>query len=177
MITEVWKTIEEFPGYEVSNLGRVRNRGTMRVRKFRWREDQQRLSLELRIPGDRRLKDITVQILVYETFVGPLNKGEYVRFKDGDPKNCAVSNLVIRRHPSSKLSWNQLLDMKRQIIECHRSYGYQSRIARRFDITVQTLVDLDKTYRDEDMEELERAAAAERLQAPGQGETHPEEEW
>lgn len=33
-MTEIWKAIDEFPGHEVSSLGRVRNAGTGRVRKL-----------------------------------------------------------------------------------------------------------------------------------------------
>ena len=32
---EVWKTIENFPMYEVSNLGRVRNKNTKKIFKKR----------------------------------------------------------------------------------------------------------------------------------------------
>ena len=45
MSEEVWKVIEEFPNYSISNIGRVRNSRTQRILKTTTRCDYLRVSL------------------------------------------------------------------------------------------------------------------------------------
>lgn len=103
-MAEIWKMIENFPAYEVSSLGRVRNIiGSRRfppghVLKSRPKTDGPYLVIGLFKDGRRY--PFAVHRLVMDAFVGIRPEGYDRSHIDGDPTNNAVSNLTFE--PASK---------------------------------------------------------------------------
>ena len=83
---EKWKVIEDFPSYEVSDQGRVRNKKTKHVRAFS--NNHGYLQVDL-YPGQ---KTKTVHRLVADAFLGK-HPGMQVNHIDGNKSNNHVSNL------------------------------------------------------------------------------------
>ena len=99
-----WRPIAGWPGYEVSDQGRVRSwKWPGKDRK--WVADYGRgariLSQETRNGyGSVLLSDISrgnrhesVHVLVLETFIGPRPEGHQAAHNDGNRSNCRLSNL------------------------------------------------------------------------------------
>lgn len=89
---EIWKPIylEEFPDYEVSNLGNVRKVGSLRYLKpFTANED---LRVSLYNTRTKKLTSVFVARLVYNSFCGTNKKKFY--FKDGNHLNVQLDNLI-----------------------------------------------------------------------------------
>ena len=96
LATETWKTI---PGlndkYEVSDLGRVRNRNTGRFLTPRYKDGCYMYRMER--PGAGRQRKVnSAAVLVYEAFVGKIPHDHYVQYKDGNRRNFAASNLYLK---------------------------------------------------------------------------------
>lgn len=105
---EHWRPVRDYPGYEVSTLGRVRSidRVTDRGRKWRgrmmtpssmprgyqvvtlWREGKQRTAL--------------VHRLVLAAFVGPAPEGMEALHADGDATNANLANLSWGTHAENQ---------------------------------------------------------------------------
>lgn len=89
---EIWKVVQDYPNYEVSNLGRVRNKKTGKI-----------LSPGLGGAGyftialykDGKATTKNVHELVAAAFLGKKTKGMTVNHKDGDKTNNILSNLEI----------------------------------------------------------------------------------
>lgn len=100
---EVWKTIPEFPLYQVSDLGNVRRhpegptlRGSLRGRVLKPGSDAcgyQLVSL-FRGGGTATRATRRVHVLVAQAFLGPRPPGHHVRHLDDVPDNNALSNLA-----------------------------------------------------------------------------------
>jgi hypothetical protein len=104
--TEEWRSVEGFPGYEVSNLGRVRSIDRVVIWKRRGGNFPVSLGGKILRPGLRRgYKEVTlcsggerqrflVHRLVVMAFIGPPPKGlTQVNHKDGDKQNNWAGNL------------------------------------------------------------------------------------
>lgn len=85
---EIWKTIRDFPSYEVSNKGRIRNKKTGRIRKP---SNDRYLSVDLYRDGDFKRKNI--HRLVAEAFIPRIDGKDQINHIDGDKHNNDVSNL------------------------------------------------------------------------------------
>src|SRR5690349_12486616 len=98
---EEWRPIATAPGYEVSDLGRVR--GVARVvryrdgRTFRYREhvlkpasNPDKGHMHVSLSG----RSYNVHKLVLEAFVGPPRPGLVCRHRNGDPTDNRLSNLT-----------------------------------------------------------------------------------
>ena len=82
---ERYKTIKNHPGYEVSNLGNIRNKKTGTVRALTNRSGYRKIRLDN--------QDESVHRLVAETFFeGPFD-GMQVNHLDGDKSNNFLGNL------------------------------------------------------------------------------------
>lgn len=87
---EEWKTIEEFPKYEVSNNGKVRNKTTLKVlSSFIQNSGYDVISFS---KGRTSIKR-TIHRLVAIAFLPNINNLKYVNHIDGNKHNNTVSNL------------------------------------------------------------------------------------
>ena len=97
MATENWKTI---PGlndkYEVSDLGRVRNKNSGRFLTPRYKDGCYMYRMEKPSAHGRERKVNSAAVLVWAAFVGEIPAQTWVQYKDGDPKNFALSNLYLK---------------------------------------------------------------------------------
>lgn len=96
MATENWKTI---PGlndkYEVSDLGRVRNKNSGRFLTPRYKDGCYMYRMEKPGPGRQR-KVNSAAVLVWNAFVGEIPDGYWVQYKDGNRRNLALINLYLK---------------------------------------------------------------------------------
>jgi hypothetical protein len=86
MDEEIWKPHEDFPNYEGSTLGRIRNAETKHIRSFTSNHGYPQLDL---YPGKQTM---TVHRFIAETFLGK-HPGMQVNHKDGDKTNNRLDNL------------------------------------------------------------------------------------
>lgn len=88
---ETWKNIPDFPGYQVSNLGRIWSEKTKRLRKA---HTQKKGYWHIVLSHKNKTKTIRLNRLVLEAFAGPAPSPEHhAAHKDGDKDNNAASNL------------------------------------------------------------------------------------
>lgn len=111
-MTEQWMPIPEWPGYEVSDLGRVRSVARIVQRSNGWRQTirERILKLAWDTCGDTGHLTVTVyrqrrkvHRLVLTAFVGPAPAGHEGCHNDGDPSNNALSNLRWDTHRANSL--------------------------------------------------------------------------
>ena len=94
-IAEIWRVVEGFPSYSVSNRGRVRRtaraRGTPAgiLKNSRDRNGYAVVNLH----QDRKQTKVYVHRLVARAFLGPQPNGMHVAHWDGDGMNADASNL------------------------------------------------------------------------------------
>ena len=97
MATENWKTI---PGlndkYEVSDLGRVRNKNTGRFLTPRYKDGCYMYRMEKPSAHGRERKVYSAAVLVWSLFVDKIPDGYWVQYKDGNRRNLTVSNLYLK---------------------------------------------------------------------------------
>src|SRR4051812_39853202 len=90
-----WRSIQGFPGYEVSNMGEVRSwyRGVVRILKlYQQPNGYFRLSL-CRSGRQQRRHGRYIHTLVLEAFQGPRPPGMEARHLDGNKSNNRNDNL------------------------------------------------------------------------------------
>ena len=90
-MNEIFKTCVEAPNYEISNLGRLRNKKTNHFRAFR---DNGNGYMTVKISINKTAKSFYVHRLVAHAFIEKNNLLQTeVNHKDGNKKNNCVSNL------------------------------------------------------------------------------------
>lgn len=87
-MNEVWKDIKGFPGYQVSDRGRVRNKERGNILKPIPDKDGY---FRVHLSTDKNVR--RVHRLVAETFIDNPENKEYVNHLDGDKTNNTVGNL------------------------------------------------------------------------------------
>lgn len=87
---EKWKEIEKYPNYEVSNMGRVRNKETKEILRKTYNI--------VVINGIFR----NVAVMVLEAFKNVSMHNRKVYYKDEDESNCALSNLSYKPFKKKK---------------------------------------------------------------------------
>lgn len=107
--SEVWKSLPGFPGYEVSNLGRIKSLArTSEINrvdgaKYTRSLPERILScspyttyghLHTGLYRDGHRHTITLHAAVLTAFVGPRPEGMECRHMDGNPRNNRLDNLV-----------------------------------------------------------------------------------
>ena len=98
LATENWKTI---PGlndkYEVSDLGRVRNKNSGRFLTPRYKDGCYMYRMEKPSgAGKRERKVNSAAVLVWTAFMGEIPDQYWVQYKDGNRRNLALSNLYLK---------------------------------------------------------------------------------
>lgn len=92
-LEEIWRTIDGFPGYEVSSTGRVRNKETGYIIKPLLSASGYLCVRIRRSPGDYDKPALSVHRIVAETFLDGYQPGLQVNHIDGNKLNNVVSNL------------------------------------------------------------------------------------
>lgn len=91
---EVWKPIKDFPSYEVSNLGRIRNKNTHRIKATAKDNDGYlKTTLIIAANGHKVYKRKTVHRLVAEAFLGGKHPDLQVNHKNGHKGDNRINNL------------------------------------------------------------------------------------
>ena len=91
MEKEIWKTVDDFPNYEVSNIGNVRNKKTGRILKSAVGSHGYPV-VNLFKDGDKKQYNKCVHRLIAEGFLGKQD-GLDVNHIDGNKKNNNLLNL------------------------------------------------------------------------------------
>ena len=94
MAPEAWRPIKGWERlYQISTLGRIVSQKTGKILKPTFNPRSRSLQLKLRRQNGTT-RNVTVARIVVETFLGPIDN-KRVAFRDGDSRNCAVSNLLL----------------------------------------------------------------------------------
>lgn len=95
MATEQWVTIKHpFEKYEVSDLGRVRNKRTGRF--LAPTLDKQTWCYRMYPVGGKKQLKRSAGVLVWTAFVGEIPPYHFVQYKDGNRRNLWVKNLYLK---------------------------------------------------------------------------------
>lgn len=89
MENEIWKPVEGYAGYEVSNMGEVRKIGTDIALRFVAGYGMRRVTLR---SGDNYMLVVVARI-VLEAFVCPQPAGYKPNVKDGNYEHLSLDNL------------------------------------------------------------------------------------
>ena len=87
---EVWRKIEDFNNYEVSNYGRIRNAMNKKIRKL---QKNRRGYWKVNLMNNGKSFKRTVSKLIARAFVPNQENLEYVTYKDGNKNNLNAENL------------------------------------------------------------------------------------
>lgn len=87
---EIWKEIQKYPNFEVSNLGRVRNKETKEILFKSYNV----------VTINKRFRNVAVMVL--EAFKNISMKYRKVYYRDDDYSNCALSNLSYKPFKKKK---------------------------------------------------------------------------
>ena len=95
MATEQWVTIKHpFEKYEISDLGRVRNKRTGRF--LTPTLDKQTWCYRMYPVGGKKQLKRSAGVLVWTAFVGCIPDGYFVQYRDGNRRNFWVKNLYLK---------------------------------------------------------------------------------
>lgn len=95
MTDEKWRTVEDFPDYEVSNRGQVRSlkRYPARILKPWLHASGGYPAVKLSVTGEKQQTKLVHQLVCY-AFHGPKPTPKHeVAHWDGNPQNCATTNI------------------------------------------------------------------------------------
>lgn len=91
LVEEEWRICPSYPKIEASNLGRIRNAETKRVRNA---SPGRRGYTLISFWHNKRLIARSLHSLVADAFLGDRPAGAQIRHLDGNPRNNAVTNLA-----------------------------------------------------------------------------------
>lgn len=102
---EKWVKISNFPNYEISNYGRIKNKNNLLMRYWqRAKNDYYLVSLI----NENGKKNLSVHKLVYESFYGKIKEGNIIDHIDGDKTNYKLENLrEISLNDNSKKAYHE----------------------------------------------------------------------
>lgn len=123
-----------FPKYEVSTMGRIRNRDTGRIMAAS-SNGKGALILQLRRGGASY--SVAVRKLVAEAFIPNYQPGRILRHRNGDWTDCSVENLVAERR--ANIHWDEESSRPVRIIETGEEFPNVLELARHLDGAVATV--------------------------------------
>lgn len=108
---ELWKTIEEAPGYEISSEGRVKNKKSGRILKPQAFGATGYKQVSLKVTGKDKFQKRYIHRLVAQAFIPNPDDKREVNHIDGNKLNNSLSNLEwvtssenqIKRHQQSNI--------------------------------------------------------------------------
>ena len=108
---EEWKIIKEFDNYEVSNLGKIRNKNKKILKQFINNKGYLQLTLY------KNMKKYTVKVhrLVAKAFISNPNNLLQINHKDGNKQNNCVDNLEWCTNSYNQLEANRMGFCKNRI--------------------------------------------------------------
>lgn len=92
MMEEIWKTIDDYPNYMVSNMGRVKSLRYGKEKILKGVKDRYGY-LIIRLYKDRKGKNYFIHRLVAQAFIPNPNNLPQVNHKDEDKTNNIVANI------------------------------------------------------------------------------------
>ena len=87
---EQWRPVPGHDGYEVSNMGQLRNRRGLVLKQTTTEKGYKHITLS----NSGAKKTYRVHVLVAAVFIGPRPEGQQVRHLDGEPDHNEVTNLA-----------------------------------------------------------------------------------
>lgn len=120
LLNEVWKQIEGYPNYEVSNLGNVRSlnyNGTGTVQILKQRCTPKGYSSVCLYNNGKR-KNCLVHRLVWEAFCGKIPEGLHTDHISGDKSNNFLSNLRVvspKENTHNPITYNRYLEAMKKM--------------------------------------------------------------
>ena len=138
---ERWRAVPGWPGYNVSNTGKVRgSRGWVLSPYYLKRGGYAYVDLR---QGGRR-KNSRVHILVLEAFVGPRRAGQECRHLDGNPANNCLENLrwgSPRENGADRVRHGSTTTklIETQVVAIRESMATQVELAEQFGVTQSTI--------------------------------------
>lgn len=120
---EQWKTIRDFPNYEVSSLGRIKSKqretitsvGTRYILEEKIMQVQYNIRTgyaQILLRDGKKFKLLYVHRLVAEAFIPNSTPWTGVVHKDGDKRNNKASNLMYGKRGSKKKKWLYIIKQK-----------------------------------------------------------------
>ena len=119
---EQWKTIDEFPQYSVSNLGRVKNNKTNRIMVGGFDKDGYK---QVTISHNKHQYNRRICRLVAIAFIPNPNNYSEVNHKDFDKSNNFVENLEWVSEEQNKKHYN--LSLRKKLIEKKRKKYFSNK--------------------------------------------------
>jgi predicted metal-binding protein len=130
---EVWSTIKEFNKYEASNLGRIRNKETKKIKNPSIRKRDGYLEVSLQRDGKQYTK--TVHRLVAETFIDNPDNKYAINHIDGNKQNNNINNLEYCTKSENELHKHNVLGIQVRKIKCTTNNIIYNSIAEASRIT------------------------------------------
>ncbi|MDR0573029.1 MAG: hypothetical protein LBG96_03185 [Tannerella sp.] len=121
-IVEEWKTVEGYPIYEISNMGRCRNkkRGLLKERECRYRFSRGKKKNKVivyRLSKNSETTAYSVGMLVARHFVPNPNGYKLIRYKDGDVNNACHWNIewILTPRANNQITKKMMFSREEQI--------------------------------------------------------------
>lgn len=140
---EIWKPLRDFPGYYVSNYGRVKSH---RDRGGNIGDKGHLLSFQKMSDGSPRVtlsingvgRTLSVAKLVLENFVGPGPHAFVPHYLDGNFENLRVENLEWRSRKNVKLLPDQITAIREMALTSDTEIDITT-LSKRFKVSKQTI--------------------------------------
>lgn len=91
---EEWRDVKDFPGYKVSNYGRIQSKFGQLMNEEQIVTYSGAVQVRVCLCKDTQIKHTYISNIVAEAFVDNPEGYKYVRHKDGNPSNNRADNLV-----------------------------------------------------------------------------------